>query len=180
MSIILYLRFELITMKTMINYKTIFNFISQMKIKEWNLQKIVNVSSKLKTLNDTLLKCYDEHILRIEMIDVTNHEICTKQTIIVVNMTRIDMILNLSWLRKLNSDIDWFSSMIRWRINNANTRKKVYAVIFENDSKCFESTSFIKNDAKNNAMNRHKIDIAISINWSLKSTANEKKFKSSY
>ncbi len=34
-------------------------------------------------------------------------------------------------------------------------------MIFENDLKCFENTSFIKNDAKNIVMNRHKVDITI-------------------
>jgi myo-inositol-1-phosphate synthase len=68
-----------------------------MKIKKLNLQKNVNVSSNLKTLNDIFLKCYEEHFLRIEMIDANEHEVRTKQTIIVVNMTKIDMILSLSW-----------------------------------------------------------------------------------
>jgi myo-inositol-1-phosphate synthase len=77
-----------------------------MKIKELNLQKNVSVSSNLKTLNDISLKCYEEHFLRIEMIDANEYEIRTKQTIIVANMTKIDMILNFSWLRKLNSNID--------------------------------------------------------------------------
>jgi hypothetical protein len=94
MSIILYLRFELTTVKAMMNCETIYNFISQMKIKELNLQRNVSVSSDLKTLNDTSLKCYEEHFLRIEMIDANEHEIRTKQTIIVANMTKIDMILS--------------------------------------------------------------------------------------
>jgi myo-inositol-1-phosphate synthase len=81
-------------MKTMMNCEAIYNFISQMKIKELNLQKNVNVSSDLKTLNDIFLKCYEEHFLRIEMIDANEHEIRTKQIIIVANMTKIDMILN--------------------------------------------------------------------------------------
>ncbi len=34
-------------------------------------------------------------------------------------------------------------------------------MIFENDLKCFESTSFIKNNAKNIAVNQHKIDITV-------------------
>jgi myo-inositol-1-phosphate synthase len=78
-----------------------------MKIKELNLQRNVSVSSDLKTLNDILLKCYEEHFLRIEMIDANEHEIRTKQTIIVANMTKIDMILSFSWLKELNSNIDW-------------------------------------------------------------------------
>jgi hypothetical protein len=65
-----------------------------MKIKELNLQKNVNVSSNLKTLNDTFLKCYEEHFLRIKMIDANKHEVRIKQAIVVANMTRIDMILN--------------------------------------------------------------------------------------
>ncbi len=96
MSITLYLRFELTKMKAMMNYEIIYNFISQIKIKELNLQKNVNVSSDLKTLNDIFLKCYEEHFLRIEMIDANEYEICTKQTIIVANMTKVDMILSLS------------------------------------------------------------------------------------
>jgi hypothetical protein len=76
------------------NCEAIYNFISQMKIKKLNLQKNVNVSSKLKTLNDIFLKCYEEHFLRIKMIDANKHEVRIKQTIIVANMTKIDMILN--------------------------------------------------------------------------------------
>jgi hypothetical protein len=164
MLIILYLRFELTTMKTMMNCETIYNFISQMKIKELNLQRNVNVSSDLKTLNDIFLKCYEEHFLRIEMIDANEHKVRTKQTIIVANMTKIDMILNFSWLKKLNSNIDWLSNMIRWRIDNAkNIEKRVHAVIVESDSKFenFENTSFNKDDAKNVAKNRHNVDITI-------------------
>ncbi len=122
------------------------------------------MSSDLKMLNDIFLKCYEEHSLQIEMIDVNEHEVRTKQTIITTNMTKIDMILNLFSLNKLNSNIDWLSSMIRWRIDNAkNFRKRVHAMIVESDSKFknFESTSSIKDDAKNVAKNRHNVDITI-------------------
>jgi hypothetical protein len=83
-------------------------------------------------------------------------------------MTKVDMILSFSWLKELNSNIDWLSSMIRWRINNAkNIQKKVHAMIVESDSKFenFESTSFNKNDAKNVAKNRHNVDIIIISQW---------------
>jgi hypothetical protein len=164
MSIILHLWFELTTMKAMMNRETIYNFISQMKIKKLNLQKNVNVSSNLKTLNDTFLKCYKEHFLRIEMIDANERKVRTKQTIVVANMTKIDMILNFFWLKKLNSNIDWYSSTIRWRIDNAkDIRKRIHAVIVENDLKFenFESTFSNKNDAENVAKNRQNVDITI-------------------
>ncbi len=56
MSITFYLRFELTTVKAIMNCEAIYNFISQMKIKELNLQKNVSVSSDLKTLNDIFFK----------------------------------------------------------------------------------------------------------------------------
>ncbi len=78
MSIILYLRFELTIMRMMMNCEAIYNFISQMKIKELNLQKNVNMSSNLKMLNHIFLKCYKEHFLRIETIDVNEYEVRIK------------------------------------------------------------------------------------------------------
>ncbi len=54
--------------------------------------------------------------------------------------------------------------MIRWRINNAeNIRKRIHAVIVENDSKFenFESTFFNRNNAENVAKNRQNVDITI-------------------
>jgi hypothetical protein len=78
----------------MINCDATFNFIFQMKIKKWDLQKFVNVSLELKTLNDILFKCYETHVLRIEVIDSSKRKIRIKQTIIIADMTKIDMILS--------------------------------------------------------------------------------------
>jgi uncharacterized protein YdiU (UPF0061 family) len=114
----------------MIDCDATFNFISQMKIKKWNLQRFVNVSFELMTLNDIFLKCYETHVLRIEVIDSSKREIRIKQTIIVADMTEIDMILNFFWLKKLNSDIDWFFVIMRWRIENAKkSQKRIYVMI---------------------------------------------------
>jgi hypothetical protein len=49
-----------------------------MKINYEDFQKNVNMSSNLKMLNDIFLKCYEEHVLRIEMIDANEHEIRIK------------------------------------------------------------------------------------------------------
>jgi hypothetical protein len=117
-TIILYLNIEQKTIRIMINCDATFNFIFQMKIKKWDLQKFVNVSFELKTLNDILFKCYETHVLKIEVIDSSKREIRIKQTIIVADMTKVDMILNFFWLRKLNSDIDEFFVIMRWRIEN--------------------------------------------------------------
>jgi hypothetical protein len=129
-TMILYLSIEQKTIRIMIDCDATFNFIFQMKIKKWDLQNIVDVSSKLKTLNDIFFKCYEAHVLKTKMIDSLKREIRIKRTIIVANMTKIHMILNLFWLKKLNSDIDWFSVIMRWRIENAKkSQKRIHAMI---------------------------------------------------
>ncbi len=145
---ILYLNIEQKTIRVMIDCDATFNFISQMKIKKWNLQNIVDVSSKLKTLNDIFFKCYEAHVLRTKMIDSSKREIRIKQTIIVAKMTEIHMILSFFWLKKLNSNIDWLSVIMRWRIENAKKfQKRTHAMIVAIDTKVIAKSS-TKNDAQ--------------------------------
>jgi hypothetical protein len=140
-TIILYLSIEQKTIRIMINCDVTFNFIFQMKIKKWDLQKFVNVSFELKTLNDTFFKCYETHVLRIEVIDSSKRKIRIKQTIIVADMTEIDMILSFFWLRKLNSDINWFSVIMRWRIENAKKfQKRTHVMIVAIDTNIANSS----------------------------------------
>jgi hypothetical protein len=147
-TIILYLNIEQKTIRVMINCDATFNFIFQMKIKKWDLQEFVNVSFKLKTLNDILFKCYETHVLRIEMIDSSKREIRIKQTIIVANMTEIDMILSFLWLKELNSNIDWFFVIMRWRIENAKkSQKRIHAMIVAIDTNIANLST--KDDAQN-------------------------------
>jgi hypothetical protein len=120
-----------------------------MKIKKWDLQKIVDVSSKLKTLNDIFFKCYEAHVLRTKIIDSSKREIRIKQIIIVANMTKVHMILNFLWLKKLNLDIDWFFVIMRWRIENAKKfQKRIHAMIVAIDTKIIAKSS-TKSDAQN-------------------------------
>jgi hypothetical protein len=151
-TMILYLSIEQKTIRVMIDCDATFNFIFQMKIKKWDLQNIVDVSSRLKTLNDIFFKCYETHVLRTKMIDSSKREIRIKQTIIVANMTEIHMILNLLWLKKLNSDIDWFSVIMRWRIENARKfQKRIHAMIVAIDTKIIAQSS-TKNDAQSKSL----------------------------
>ncbi len=83
------------------------------------------------------------------MIDSSKREIRIEQTIIVADMTKIHMILNLLWLKKLNSDIDWFFVIMRWRIENAKKfQKRIHVMIVAIDTKIIANSS-TKNDAQN-------------------------------
>jgi uncharacterized metal-binding protein len=133
----------------MIDCDATFNFIFQMKIKKWDLQKIVDVSSELKMLNDILFKCYETHVLKTKMIDLSKRGIRIKQTIIVANMTRIHIILSFLWLKKLNSDIDWFFVIKQWRIENAKKfQKRIHVMIVAINTKIIANSS-TKNDVQN-------------------------------
>jgi hypothetical protein len=148
-TMILYLNIKQKTIRVMINCDATFNFIFQMKIKKWNSQKIVDVSSKLKTLNDIFFKCYKAHVLKIKMIDLLKREIRIKQTIIVVNMTKIYMILSFFLLKNLNLNIDCFFVIMRWRIENAKKfQKRIHVMIVAIDTKIIAKSS-TKNDAQN-------------------------------
>jgi hypothetical protein len=100
------------------------------------------------------------------MIDSSKREIRIKQTIIVADMTEVHMILSLFWLKELNSDIDWFSVIIRWRIENAKkSQKRIHAMIVAIDTKVIAKSS-TKNDAQNkssveNDTNLQDSDIAV-------------------
>jgi hypothetical protein len=82
------------------------------------------------------------------MIDSSKRELRIKQTIIVANITKIDMILNSLWLKKLNSNIDWFFVIMQWRIENAKKfQKKTHVMIVAINTNIANSST--KSDAQN-------------------------------
>jgi hypothetical protein len=103
-------------------------------------------------LNDILFKCYETHVLKIEVIDSSKREIRIKQTIIVADIIKIDMILSFFWLRKLNSNINWFFVIMRWRIENAKKfQKKTHVMIVA------INTNIANSSTRNNAQNKSSI-----------------------
>jgi hypothetical protein len=112
----------------MIDCEITHNFISQIKIKKLNLKKISAVSLELKQLDDISLQVYETHSLDIEVKNHKNREKRAIYTMIDVNMTSIDMILRLSWLKEENSNIDWSTRRLRWRFKEEDVNdEKVIA-----------------------------------------------------
>jgi hypothetical protein len=81
-------------------------------------------------------------------------------------MTKIHIILNFLWLKKLNSNIDWFFVITRWRIQNAKKfQKKIYVMIVAFYTKII-AKSLTKNDAQSKSLiendtNLQNLNIAI-------------------
>ena len=83
------------TFDTIMNNKTIRNFMSQLKIQKLNFSFFVEMNVRLCTINDTLLHVYEEHDLRV---NVTNaHEKTKKfiQQIIEIDIKDVNIILKL-------------------------------------------------------------------------------------
>ena len=85
---------ELIIFRIMIDSRAIFNFISQIKIKKMKLDKFDNISSDLKTLDETSLRVYQEHTLQVNVSNNSDRERFDNHKILNVVMIEIDMILN--------------------------------------------------------------------------------------
>ena len=83
------------------------NFILQSWVKEHKLSKNHAILYQFQMINDCWIFWYDTYQIDIELI---NHKKVHKSWNIefhAVNMQEYDMILNYSWLNKINSNICW-------------------------------------------------------------------------
>jgi hypothetical protein len=95
------------SLRVMIDSDVIENFVSQFKIKKLSFQDELSLKEELKILNKTSLRTYHAHSLRFEISNFDDHCHKNKNEFIEVDMNEIEMILELSWLRTVNFDINW-------------------------------------------------------------------------
>ena len=86
--------------KCLINYETITNFILQMLINTLNLKnkKSWKKYNKIKTLSNHKMITYDKYELKIPLIDFCRFSLILDVEVIAVNISKFDVILDLSWL----------------------------------------------------------------------------------
>ncbi len=99
----------------MIDFDVIENFVNQFKIKKLSFQDELSLKEELKTLDETSLRTYYAHSVRFEISDSDDHIHNDKNEFIEADMNEIEMILELSWLQIVNSDINWMSQTWRRR-----------------------------------------------------------------
>ena len=94
--------------KCFVNCEIITNFISQILIKTLNLneKKPWKKYNKIKTLNDHEIFTYDKHELKIYLINFCYFSLISDVEVIAMNISKYNVILDLSWLWKYNSLID--------------------------------------------------------------------------
>jgi hypothetical protein len=96
------------------------NFIDQRFAYEWRLRSNENSSTNSQTMNDTSLRVFKFHLLEFNSEENDERIFKIKQNVIFAYMMSVDVILKMSWLRKMNFQINWVTN--RWRLRkNSNT-----------------------------------------------------------
>ncbi len=103
------------SLRIMIDFDVIENFVNQLKIKKFSFQNELSLRKELKTFNETSLRMYHAHNVRFEISNSDDHIHNDKDEFIEINMNEIEMILELSWLQIVNSNINWMSQTWRRR-----------------------------------------------------------------
>ena len=96
----------MITIKTMIDSKIIYNFFFQLKIKEHNIVEIDIKSQNLRFFDDTALKTHVFYNFDVDVINQRNKKSRSQQKFLKIDIIEIDMILRMSFLQNVNSIID--------------------------------------------------------------------------
>ena len=122
--------------KCFVNCKIITKFILQILIKTLNLnqKKPWKKNNKIKTLNNHKIFTYGKHELKIHLINLCYFSLILNVEVMAVNVSKYNVILNLFWLQKYNSLINWTNFMIKWSKNHVF---KTSDVVFSNKKQNF-------------------------------------------
>jgi hypothetical protein len=96
------------------------NFIDQRFAYEWRLKSDENLSTDSQTMNETFLRVFRSHFLEFSSEEDDEKIFKIKQNLISIHMMSVDVILRMSWLRKMNFQVNWITSKWRFR-KNSNT-----------------------------------------------------------
>jgi hypothetical protein len=82
------------------------NFINQRFAYEWRLNVDENSSTNSQTMNETSLKMFKSHFLKFS--SKRNDEKVSKieQNLMSAHMIKVNVILKMSWLKKINSIVN--------------------------------------------------------------------------
>ncbi len=104
------------------------NFIDQRLAYEWRLKSNENSSTNSQTVNDTFLRVFRSHFLEFSSEENDERIFKIKQNLMFAHMMSVDVILKMSWLRKMNFQMNWVTN--RWRLReNSNTSSNKRRVV---------------------------------------------------
>jgi hypothetical protein len=85
------------------------NFIDQRFAYEWRLKSDENSSTDSQTMNDTSLRVCRSHLLKFSSKEDDERIFKIKQNLMFAHMRSVDVILRMSWLRKMNFQVNWMT-----------------------------------------------------------------------
>jgi hypothetical protein len=117
------------------------NFIDQRLAYEWRLSADENSSTNSQTVNETSLRMFKSHLLKFS--SKKNDERISKieQNLISTHMIEVNVILKMSWLREINSIMNWSTDKWRFRKNVETSSNKFRDAADKQKSEDFKKTS---------------------------------------
>jgi hypothetical protein len=117
------------------------NFINQRFAYEWRLNADENSSTNSQTMNETFLKMFKSHFLKFN--SKKNDEKISKieQNLMSIHMIEVNVILKMSWLRKINSIVNWSTNKWRFKKNSKTSSNKFRDAANKQKSTYFKKTN---------------------------------------
>jgi hypothetical protein len=117
------------------------NFIDQRFAYEWRLNAEKNSSTDSQTMNETFLKMFKSHLL--EFNSKKNDERISKieQNLMSAHMIEVNVILKMSWLKKINSIMNWSTNKWRLRKHLETSSNRFRDAANKQKSKDFKKTN---------------------------------------
>jgi hypothetical protein len=117
------------------------NFIDQRFAYEWRLNANENSSINSQTVNETFLKVFKSHLLKFS--SKKNDERISKieQNLMSIHMIEVNVILKMSWLKKINSIVNWSTNKWRFKKNLEASSNKFRDAANKQKSEYFKKTN---------------------------------------
>jgi hypothetical protein len=99
------------------------NFIDQRLAYEWRLSADENSSTNSQTMNETFLKMFKFHFLKFSSKKNDEKILKIEQNLMSIHMIEVNVILKMSWLREINSIVNW--STDKWRFKKISRHHRI-------------------------------------------------------
>ncbi len=117
------------------------NFIDQRFAYEWRLNANENSSTNSQTVNETFLRMFKSHLLKFSSKKNDEKVLKIEQNLMSTHMIEVNVILKMSWLKKINSIVNWSTNKWRFKKNFETSSSKSRDAVNKQKSEYFKKTS---------------------------------------
>jgi hypothetical protein len=117
------------------------NFIDQRFAYKWRLNANENSSTNSQTMNETFLKMFKSHLLKFSSKENDERISKIEQNLMSIHMIEVNVILKMSWLKKINSIVNWSTNKWRFKKNLEASSSRFRDVANKQKSEYFKKMS---------------------------------------